>query len=95
MKVYILQEFIDSHNCGTDSRVVGVYDSEEKVKAKVTAMRESAKNPDSNFFMAYMFDEDYEEANFDNKDISEASIHLYSDGNGDEYDLYYIEMEVE
>lgn len=94
MKVYILQEFIDSHNSGVETNILGVYDSREKAQAQIALINREILGDDA-FFMHYMFTEDYEPADFDSKDIGKDGIHLYCDGNGDEFDIYYMEREVE
>lgn len=93
MKVYILQEFIDSHNSGVETNILGVYDSREKAQAQIALINKEIIE-DATFFMHYMFTEDYEPLDFDSKDIDKDGIHLYCDGNGDEFDLYYTEREV-
>lgn len=94
MTVYILQEFIDSHNSGVETNVIGVYDSEEKVKAKVAEVLEDIKT-DTNFFMNDIFDDDDFDEDMDSRNITDRGCHLYCDGNGDEYDLYYLAYQVE
>lgn len=94
MTVYILQEFIDSHNSGVETNILGVYDSKEKAQARIALINKEILRDDA-FFMHYMFTEDYEPDDFDSKDMDEDGIHLYCDGNGDMFDVYYTESEVE
>lgn len=95
MKVYVLQEFTDSHNCGTETLLIGAFDSKEKVRAKIQEIKNQLTDPHYCFFMDYLLEDDYELTDFDSKDITADGMHLYCDGNGDEYDLYYNELEVE
>lgn len=91
MKVYIVEELLDSHVCGISQRLIGVYDSKEKALAEVAEIEETLV---TDFFMSYMFDRGYEESDLDRKQVEEDCIHLYCDGNGDLYDLEVTECEV-
>lgn len=89
MTVYILSESIASHHFGESCNVIGVYDSESKVKAKIESMVKAEVEADD-FFMRYMLVEPKEDrGTFDVCSINEDYVHLYCDGNGDEYNLYY------
>lgn len=93
MKVYILQEYIDSHNCGVETNILKVLDSKEKACQQLTEIFKGFADDD--FFMDYMLEEDYELTDCDVREITDHSVSLYCDGNGDTYNLYIVEKEVE